>query len=219
MLDLFFSTLYMMKLIPKSFYTNDDVVFIAKALLGKILVTKINNETIHCRIVETEAYQGPEDNASHTFNNKRNEKNKVMYEEGGHAYVYISYGIHHMLNVVTSKKNIGHAVLIRAVEPIKNIEAIIENRGLEKNDHTLTGGPGKVCQALNITKAHNMCKYYSRNSCIQIFDDGYEVAEIVTTPRVGMSVHVKPAANWPYRFYIKGNKWVSKPLNLFYKFD
>ncbi len=204
--------------LPKSFYTSDDVVAIAKALLGKVLISSINGQGIRCRIVETEAYRGPDDRASHTFGNRLNNKNKVMYEEGGQAYVYISYGMHHMLNVVTSSKGNGQAVLIRAIEPIYGMNLIKMNRGIDRENYLLTGGPGKICQALAITKEMNLQKFYRKDALLQIWDEGYVVNDINATPRVGMSVHTKEAANWPWRFYIKDNKWVSRPLNLKYDF-
>ncbi len=207
-----------MKQIPKSFYTSDDVVFIAKELLGKVLISKIDNKIIQTRIVETEAYRGPDDKASHTYNNRKNNKNQVMYEEGGNAYVYISYGMHHMLNIVTSSEGSGHAVLIRAVEPIIGVDIIKLNRGVDKDNFILTGGPGKVCQALKITKEMNMQKFYKKDALLQIWDDGILPEEIVNTPRVGMSQHTDFAANWPWRFYIKGNKYVSRPLTLVYNY-
>jgi DNA-3-methyladenine glycosylase len=208
-----------MIILPKSFYTHDDVVSIAKQLLGKVLSCEIDGNTILSRIVETEAYQGPEDKASHSWNNKRSPKNEAMYAEGGVSYIYISYGMHHMLNVVTSSRDKGHAVLIRAVEPITNIDLIKQRRSVSNDNYILTGGPGKICQALSITKKHNLIPFYKENSILKIYDDKFSVPEIITTPRVGMSIHVKEAANWPYRFYISDNKYVSKPLKLFYNFD
>ena len=107
-----------------------------------------------------------------------NNKNKVMYEEGGHAYVYISYGMHHMLNVVTSSRGNGHAVLIRAVEPITGIDTIKTNRKVAHDNHKLTGGPGKLCQALGITKEMNLQKFYKKDAFLQIWDDGYIVEDV-----------------------------------------
>lgn len=207
-----------MKQLPKSFYTSDDVVNIAKALLGKVLVSHIDGEKMICRIVETEAYRGPDDRASHTYGNKVNNKNKVMYEEGGTAYVYISYGMHHMLNVVTSTQGNGHAVLLRAVQPIEGLAKIKHNRKVNHENHLLTGGPGKLCQALNIDKSMNLQKFYKKDALLQIWDDGYMLEAISETPRVGMSIHVKDAAHWPWRFYEKDNKWVSRPLHPKYDF-
>lgn len=205
-----------MNILPRSFYTHDDVVSIAQNLLGKVLITNIQSQMIECRIVETEAYKGPEDRASHTYNNKLNHKNKVMYEQGGIAYIYISYGMHHMLNVVTSKKGNGHAVLIRAVEPLTQLPLLQERRNIKKENYLLTGGPGKICQALQIDKSYNHTPLFDKNSAINIWDDGYEIGKVMTTPRVGMSHHVGAASHWPWRFYLTGNVYVSKPLAVTY---
>jgi DNA-3-methyladenine glycosylase len=207
-----------MVLLPESFYTRDNVVEIAKDLLGKVLYSAINGEIILSRIVETEAYEGSHDRASHSFNNRRSPKNESMYALGGVAYVYVSYGIHHMLNVVTSPIDKAHAVLIRALEPINNMDLIKQRRGIASENYHLTGGPGKICQALLINKEHNLIPFYEEKSILRIYDDGYKVYQISITPRVGMSHLVKEAANWPYRFYISGNKYVSRPLVLQYNF-
>lgn len=201
-----------MKLLPKSFYLNDDVVSISKNLLGKVLVTNINNVEIKTRIIETEAYRGPEDRASHSYNNRFTERTRVMYEEGGVAYIYISYGQHFMLNVVTAPESTPHAVLIRAVEPLTEIDLLKNRRNTFKDNYILTGGPGKVCQALLIDKRHNSVKLYDKKSEISIWDDGYKVEEVMSSPRVGMSIHVGEASHLPWRFYLHQNKYVSRPL-------
>lgn len=201
-----------LKPLPKSFYTSDDVVSIAQKLLGKVLRININDHLVLCRIIETEAYRGPEDKASHSYNNRYTERTKVMYEEGGVTYIYISYGMHFMLNIVTSVKGSPHAVLIRAVEPLSQIEHIKYKRQVTAENYVLTGGPGKVCQALGINKDHNNIVLYHKDSIISIFDDGFKVGEIISTPRVGMSIHVGDASHWPWRFYLSGNKYVSRPL-------
>ena len=179
-----------MQLLPKKYYLSDDVVQIASSLLGKVLVSNLYNEEIRCRIVETEAYRGPDDRACHAYNNRLTERTKIMYEEGGCAYVYISYGMHHLLNVVTAPQGLAHAVLIRAVEPLVGLERLIKERNCTSNNYLLTGGPGKVCQALGIDKGMNGVHFYKKDAPLRILDDGYEVQDITTTPRVGMSVHV-----------------------------
>ena len=201
-----------MKLLPKSFYLTNDVVSIAQNLLGKLLISNMDGEEIISRIVETEAYQGPEDRASHSYNNKFTERTKVMYEEGGVAYIYISYGMHNMLNVVTSVKNTPHAVLIRAIEPLTQFDLIKKRRGIKNENYILTGGPGKVCQALCIDKSYNGNALYAKNSILSIWEDGFQVENVISTPRVGMSIHVGEASHWLWRFYLKGNKYVSRPL-------
>src|SRR5687768_10017990 len=115
--------------LPHQFYLRKDVVKIAKDLLGKIIVTTFNNITTAGRIVETEAYNGAVDKASHAYGNRRTNRTEIMFAEGGMAYVYLCYGIHHLFNVVTSKKDTPHAVLIRGVEPIIGIEQMLLRTG------------------------------------------------------------------------------------------
>lgn len=205
-----------MQLIPKEFYLSEDVAALARALLGKVMVCDAEGKTIVCRIVETEAYRGPDDRACHAYNDRRTDRTKVMFEEGGCAYVYISYGMHHLLNVVTAPGDKAHAVLIRAVQPMEGIELMQERRSVFSNNYLLSGGPGKVCQALQINKNWNRVHFYKADSPLKIYDDGYKVENIVSTPRVGMSVHVGQHAHWDWRFYIKDNPWVSRPLKVSY---
>lgn len=205
-----------MKLLPKKFYQSEDVAEIARQLLGKVLVCESEGKSVSCRIVETEAYRGPDDRACHAYNHRRTERTEAMYAEGGCAYVYISYGMHHLLNVVTAPVDHAHAVLIRAVEPISGIETMRQRRKLMAENYLLTGGPGKVCQALSIDKSWNLVRFYNPESPLRIYDDGFKMRDFVATPRVGMSVHVGQHSHWPWRFYIKENKCVSRPLNVIY---
>lgn len=117
-----------MRKIPASFYDRTDVLQIARELLGKILVTNWNSVITSGRIVECEAYNGVIDKASHAYKGRRTARNDVMYEKAGTAYVYICYGIHHLFNVVTNKKGIPHAILIRAVEPVEGISEMLKRR-------------------------------------------------------------------------------------------
>ncbi|HWJ91495.1 MAG TPA: DNA-3-methyladenine glycosylase, partial [Flavisolibacter sp.] len=130
-----------MKKLPLSFYLQDDVVKIAKDLLGKVLVTNWNNEYTSGRIVETEAYAGSTDRASHASKG-RTSRTEVMFGEGGTAYVYLCYGIHQMFNIVTNKAGIPHAVLVRAVEPIDGIDIMLRRTGKKKADERVASGPG-----------------------------------------------------------------------------
>lgn len=185
-------------------------------LLGKVLICESEGKLTHCRIVETEAYRGPDDKACHAYNNRRTERTEVMYASGGCAYVYISYGMHHLLNVVTAPVDQAHAVLIRAVEPILGLDILQARRGIQANNYLLSGGPGKVCQALGIDKTWNRVLFYDPNSPLRIADDGFMVDQVTATPRVGMSVHVGPHSHWPWRYYLTGNGWVSRPLKVTY---
>jgi DNA-3-methyladenine glycosylase len=144
-----------MKKIPLSFYDRDDVVQIAKELLGKIIVTNFEGQITSARIVETEAYIGITDKASHSYGHRRTARNEHMYSPPGTAYVYICYGMHQMFNIVTNKKDIPDAVLIRAVEPLNGIDLMAKRTGKNINDKTLTRGPGNVGKALGIYKHHS----------------------------------------------------------------
>jgi DNA-3-methyladenine glycosylase len=137
--------------LPVDFYTNPDVVENARTLLGKILVTEFGGLRTSGRIIETEAYRAPEDQASHARNNRRTARTEVMFWEGGHAYVYLCYGIHHLFNVVTGPAGSAHAVLVRAVEPLEGIETMRLRRGKHlKNGATAIVGPGALSQALGL---------------------------------------------------------------------
>jgi len=197
-----------MKKLPLQFYQRTDVVGIARDLIGKIISTKINGETTSGRIVETEAYTGLSDKASHSFAGKRTARNEHMYAAAGIAYVYICYGMHHLFNVVTNKKDIPDAVLIRAVEPISGMDVMLKRTGKKKFDHTLTKGPGNAARALGISKIHSGVNLL--RSEIYIAEDDFEVDDhmIGTSKRIGVE-SAGAAAHYPYRFYLKGNRFVS----------
>jgi len=197
-----------MKKLPLSFYQRNNVLEIAKDLLGKLLVTKFDDITTSARIVEVEAYAGVNDKASHAVGGRRTARNEIMYDKGGFAYVYLCYGIHHLFNVVTNEKNIPHAILIRGVEPLKGINKMLERTGKEKLDKTLTRGPGNVSKALGIHTTHSGMSLLSKE--IFIADDGfiYSKKEIASSPRIGVD-YAGDHALLPYRFYIKGNPFVS----------
>lgn len=207
-----------MHLLPKSFYQNSDVLQVAKSLVGKVLVSDIEGILTSGRIVETEAYRGSDDKGCHSFIHGKTDRTAVMFEEGGVAYVYICYGMHHMINVVTNMENRADAVLIRAIQPLIGQDIMLQRRGKIFKSHHLSGGPGKVCQCLNIDKTLNNIAYYLSDSPIRIYDDGYSAAEVAATPRVGMSMHVAEFTNNPWRFYEKNNSYVSRPLSLKYNF-
>ena len=197
-----------MKKLTLEFFERDNVVEIARDLLGKILITKIDGITTSGRIVETEAYIGITDRASHTYNGKRTARNEHMYAAAGNAYVYICYGMHHLFNVVTNKKNIPDAVLIRAVEPIDGIDNMLKRTGKLKLDNTLTKGPGNVGRALGISKKHSGLNLLGNKIFIGGDDIVYTENEIGTSPRIGVE-SAGAAALYPYRFFVKGNKFVS----------
>lgn len=196
-----------MKKLPLSFYLRDDVEKISRELLGKVLVTTWNNKFTSGRIVETEAYAGEIDRASHAFRGKT-PRTEVMFGEGGRAYVYLCYGIHQMFNIVTSYEGTPHAILIRAVEPLEGIDIMLERTGKKIPDHTLTRGPGNVGKALGFHTSQ--CGYSLQGPEIYIADDGFRVTPsmIGVSPRIGVD-YAGDHAEWHYRFFIKGNKYVS----------
>jgi len=195
--------------LPLSFYQREDVVLIAQELLGKYLFSNTHGHLAGGIIVETEAYKGPEDLGSHAYNNKRTIRNEMMYAAGGVAYMYICYGIHDMLNVVTGAKDSSHAVLIRAIEPTEGLDIMRIRRGLEINDLRLCKGPGALGKALGLSKGENGAPLIG--DTIWIEDRGVSPAfsEINSCPRVGLNI-AEPYKNIPWRFYIKGNKYISK---------
>jgi DNA-3-methyladenine glycosylase len=207
-------------ILAKTFYTGSDVVSISKSLLGKIIISKTDNVLTSGIIVETEAYRGPDDRGCHAYGNRYTERTKTMFEPGGAAYVYICYGMHPMLNVVTGSKDEPHAVLIRAIEPMDGIEVMLRRRNMDKLNHQLTNGPGKLAVALGITKSLDGSIFHHDHSQLQLAS-GLSIDDechIISGLRVGMSVHVGPCAYRPWRFYIKDNRWVSKPLMVKYDF-
>src|SRR5687768_4050731 len=138
--------------LPRSFYFHDTVT-VARALLGCVLWRRLDDGTrLAARIVETEAYLGANDAASHARRGLRSERNASMYLEGGHAYVYFTYGMHWCLNVVTQEADIAEAVLLRGTEPVKGIEEMRKRRPKAKRDFDLTNGPGKICMAMDIDR-------------------------------------------------------------------
>lgn len=197
--------------LQKGFYLREDVVQISKDLLGKVLVTNINNQLTSGIIVETEAYRAPDDKASHAYNNLYTPRTKTMFEEGGCAYVYLCYGIHHMFNVVTAKKGMAHAILVRAIEPMDNMELMFKRRKMQHTDHRLTGGPGKVGKALGITTELTACSLVEKDAPIWIEDRGININEnkIIASPRVRVN-YAKECAAWNWRFRIKDSKWTSR---------
>lgn len=201
-----------MKKLSIEFYRRNDVLQIAKELLGKILVTKWNGTITSGRIVECEAYNGIVDKASHAYGGRRTCRNEIMYGEAGTAYVYLCYGIHHLFNVVTNEKEIPHAILIRALEPLKGIDEMLKRRGKKKFDHRITKGPGSLSEALGIKVTNNGISLLS--SQLFIADDGFvaDKKSIGRSSRIGVE-YSGEAANYPYRFFIKGNPFVSGRKN------
>ncbi|MEO5945935.1 MAG: DNA-3-methyladenine glycosylase [Chitinophagaceae bacterium] len=197
-----------MEKLPLEFYSRNNVLQIARELLGKLLVTYLEGKTTSGRIVEVEAYNGVVDKASHAFGNRRTNRTETMYAEGGVAYVYLCYGIHHLFNVITNMKDSPHAILIRALEPVTGIATMLQRTGKKKLDFSLTRGPGNLSKALGISTLQNGFKLTDKS--IYIADDGiaYAKKEIAASPRIGVDYAAEDAL-LPYRFYKKENLYVS----------
>ncbi|MGI4022077.1 MAG: DNA-3-methyladenine glycosylase [Janthinobacterium lividum] len=196
--------------LPEEFYLSKEVVAIARNLLGKYLFTNINGEISGGYIVETEAYNGIIDKASHAFGNRLTNRTKTMYATGGVAYVYLCYGIHEMLNVVTSVEGEPHAVLIRAINPTEGIDLMLERRKMISIKNNLTAGPGSVAKALGVSRKMNELSFQGDEIWIEDRDLIFPDDQVAAVPRVGVA-YAKEDALLPYRFYVKGNPFVSKP--------
>jgi DNA-3-methyladenine glycosylase len=196
--------------LDSAFYDRPSVVKVAKELLGKVLVTELDGERTSGRIVEVEAYNGVVDRASHAWSGRRTARTEVMFGAGGTAYVYLIYGIHHLFNVVTNGKDIPHAVLVRALEPLEGIPVMRKRMGSERLDQRLTRGPGNLSKAMGLLTRHTGLSLL--DGSIWIGDDGFRPrrSEIVATPRIGVDYAGEDAA-LHYRFFLKGNPYVSGP--------
>ena len=196
--------------LPESFYLNTDVVYLSKSLIGKYLFTCIDGITTGGCIVETEAYNGIIDRASHSYGNRITPRTKTMFMQGGIAYVYLCYGIHEMFNVVTSVDGQPHAILIRAIQPTEGIEEMLYRRNMVALKPNITQGPGSVAKALGISRAINAISLQSDTLWIEDRGLTFTDEEIAAVPRVGVD-YAGEDAFLPYRFYVKGNPYVSKP--------
>ena len=205
-------TLVTLKL-PDSFYNRKDVVKIARELLGKVIVTDIGGIRTAGIIVETEAYAGPADKACHAYMRRNTARTSPMFRAGGIAYVYLIYGIYHLFNIVTHGEEEPYAVLVRAIEPLEGIDAMLDRRGFEDVKPGLTSGPGILSIALGITRALSGASLQGPE--IWLEDRGIRVAQkdIVATTRVGVAYAAEDAL-LPYRFFIRGNAYVSKGKGL-----
>jgi DNA-3-methyladenine glycosylase len=198
--------------IPASFFQRPDVVQVARDLLGKLLVTEVAGERTVGRVVETEAYAA-NDKASHAHLARRTARTEPMFAAGGMAYVYLCYGIHHLFNISTNIEGIAEAVLVRAVEPVDGEEIMAARRGLQPGNFRITAGPGALTQALGIGKRHNAHPLPQPEVWFE--DDGFptEASTILSGTRVGVS-YAGDDAHLPYRFWIGGNRWVSRAKGL-----
>ena len=197
-----------MSKLPADFYQREDVLLISRELLGKVLCTNFHDKLTSGIIVETEAYAGVTDKASHAYGGRRTQRTETMYAKGGSAYVYLCYGIHHLFNIVTNKENIPHAVLIRAIQPRDGIEIMLQRRNKKKVDQSLTAGPGSLTRALGITVKNSGTLLM--DNLIWLEDQNIQIKnqDILATPRVGVQYAGKDAQN-PWRFQVENSPWVS----------
>ncbi|TPG36192.1 DNA-3-methyladenine glycosylase [Flavobacterium pectinovorum] len=196
--------------LQSSYYLNQDVLFLAKDLLGKVLFTQIDGQITAGVIVETEAYYGEMDKASHAYGGRRTNRTEIMYSQGGVSYVYLCYGIHHLFNIVTSVKGEPHAVLIRAIEPMIGKEIMEERRNMPVTKSAISAGPGSAAKALGIDNYFNGKELDAEEIWLEDHGIKYKDDEIVASPRVGVA-YAQEDAFLPWRFFVKGNKYVSKP--------
>ena len=204
--------------LPIEFFTRTDVVQIARDLLGQVLVTEFGGLRTVGRITETEAYRAPDDRACHAWNNRRTARTEVMFREGGRAYIYLCYGIHHLFNVVTGPENAAHAVLIRAVEPLEGLEIMMARRGWAASGKqrlpALTTGPGALSQALGLTTKWSGQPLFDPETPVWIEGWGSRLPDenIVSGKRIGVD-SAGLCAEWPWRFWVKHSPFVKKPLH------
>lgn len=195
--------------LPREFYTRTNVLLVARQLLGcKLVVPSADGRPVSGLIVETEAYIGPEDKASHAYNNRRTPRTETMFGAGGTAYVYFIYGMYYQFNVVTNSADVPHAVLVRALEPVEGIEAMRERRP-GKNDRQLTSGPGKLCQALGLDRSFDKEDLLGERVWIEAAEKKITPRHIASGPRVGID-YAGEYVEKPWRFWIKDNSYVSR---------
>ena len=194
--------------LPREFYLRPDVLTVSRDLLGKLLVVPgPNGERVSGKIVEVEAYRGPEDRASHAYGGRRTKRTETMYGAGGIAYVYFVYGMYSQFNVVCNVEDIPHAILVRALEPVEGIE-IMRTRRHGHLDRNLTNGPGKLCIAMGIDRQLNAADLLGDKVWLEDFET-VPPRRIARGPRIGIDY----AQEWidkPWRFWIRDNTYVSR---------
>ena len=190
----------------EDFY-RQDALTVAQELLGKFIVRETDGQRIKAKIVETEAYLGPEDKGCHAYQNKKTARTEVMFKQGGVAYVYLIYGLHNLFNVVVNDKK-PEAVLIRAVEPRQGLEMMKENRKIKSNkDLDLTNGPGKLTEALDIDRRFNDYDLISGDKLYLTSEQSNDF-QILSSKRINID-YAEEYKDKPWRFYIKGSQFTS----------
>ena len=202
-------------ILNKEFY-KQGALTLAKELLGKVVVRTVDNVTLKAKIVETEAYIGEIDKASHAYNGRRTERTEPLFREGGISYVYFIYGKYYCFNVISGVEDKGEGVLIRALEPLNEFDYLAQKRFNQNHDEltepkkkAITNGPSKLCMAFSIDKSENYMKLYEKGEFYIEDSKDEENFEIIETTRIGID-YAEEAIEFPWRFYIKGNKYISK---------
>jgi DNA-3-methyladenine glycosylase len=196
------------KKLPREFYTRADVLAVARDLLGKkLVVPSRSGARVAGLIVESEAYRGPEDRASHAFGGRRTQRTETVYGAGGTAYVYFIYGMYNQFNVVTNVANIPHAVLVRALEPVEGLD-VIRRRRRGRSEYEMTSGPGRLCIAMGIDRGLDKADLLGDRVWIE---EGVSVSprQIACGPRVGIDYAEKWVSK-PWRFWVRDNPFVSR---------
>lgn len=194
--------------LPRPFYAR-PVLEVARGTIGKLLVRQSEQGLVAGRIVEAEAYRGPQDRAAHSFGGRRTARTEVMYGPPGHAYVFFVYGMHHQFNLVTTGIGEPHAVLIRAVEPLAGLELMARRRGLPAEHPNLTNGPGRLCQAFAIARAHSGWDLCSPESTLFLADG--PSTRVARARRIGVDYSGSWASK-PWRFVDPTSPWLSRPV-------
>lgn len=196
--------------LPESYYLDNDVVKLSRDLIGKYLFSRLDGVVTGGYIVETEAYNGVIDKASHAYGNRLTPRTQTMFMQGGVAYVYLCYGIHEMLNIVTSVEGQPHAILIRAINPTVGLDIMQYRRNMAVIKPNITMGPGSVAKALGVSRKINGITLQSDTLWLEDRGLSFRDDEVAAVPRVGVD-YAGDDALLPYRFYVKGNSYVSKP--------
>jgi DNA-3-methyladenine glycosylase len=195
--------------LKRSFYERNDVVKISRQLIGKILCTRVDNQITAGMITETEAYCGLNDKACHANNGLRTNRTETMYGPGGHSYIYLCYGIHHLFNVVTNTQNRADAVLIRSIQPIEGEPVILQRRERNTMKPGVCNGPGKLTRSLAITTQMDGTNLTGNLIWIEDRGRSFNDSDIAETARIGVE-YAGADAKRPWRFYLKDSVWVSK---------
>ena len=194
--------------LPREFYTRTNVLTVARELLGKLLVVPAPDRTrVSGIIVETEAYRGPLDRASHAYGGRRTKRTETMYGIGGTVYIFFVYGMYNQFNVVTNGEDVPHAVLVRALEPVEGIE-LMRQRRHRQPDRNLTNGPGKLCIAMGIDRSLDRANLLGNDVWLEAGEE-IPLRRIASGPRIGID-YAEQWVDKPWRFWVKENPNVSR---------